>query len=57
MHITKVKHIEGDIELLKADLQEALGLQNGKDVVINQLTRHIIVKVCPELEHGGIAVG
>jgi hypothetical protein len=51
-----VKHIEGDIELLKADLQEALGLQNGKDVVINQLTRHIIVKVCPELEHGGIAV-
>lgn len=45
MHITKVKHIEGDIEVLKADLQDALGLENGKDVVINQLTRHIIVKV------------
>jgi large subunit ribosomal protein L49 len=48
MHITKIKHIEGDIEALKTDLQRTLGLQDAKDVkdvVINQLTRHIIVKV------------
>jgi len=44
MHITKIKHIEGDIEALKTDLQRILGLQDAKDVVINQLTRHIIVK-------------
>lgn len=46
MYITKVKHIEGDIDALKADLQHELRLQEPKDVVINQLTRHIIVKVC-----------
>lgn len=45
MHITKIKHIEGDIDALKADLQRTLKLQDAKDVVINQLTRHIIVKV------------
>ncbi|TVY68895.1 54S ribosomal protein img2 [Lachnellula suecica] len=44
MHITKVKHIEGDIEALKADLQKTLKLKDAKEVVINQLTRHIIVK-------------
>ncbi|TVY92991.1 54S ribosomal protein IMG2, mitochondrial [Lachnellula willkommii] len=44
MHITKIKHIEGDIDALKADLQRTLKLQDAKDVVINQLTRHIIVK-------------
>lgn len=46
MHITKVKHIEGDIDALKTDLQKALRLEGEKDVVINQLTRHIVVKVC-----------
>ena len=46
MHITTVKHIEGDIELLRTDLQEALGLQDAKDVRISQLTKQIIVKVC-----------
>jgi len=44
MHITKIKHIEGDIDALKTDLQMTLKLQDAKDVVINQLTRHIIVK-------------
>lgn len=45
MHVTRVKHIEGDIEALKTDLQRMLKAQDAKDVVINQLTRHIIVKV------------
>lgn len=30
---------------LRSELQEALGLE-AKEVVINQLTGHIIVKVC-----------
>ncbi|TVY41530.1 54S ribosomal protein IMG2, mitochondrial [Lachnellula subtilissima] len=44
MHLTKIKHIEGDIDALKADLQNTLKLQDAKDVVIHQLTRHIVVK-------------
>ena len=45
MHLTKIKHIEGDIDALKADLQNTLKIQDAKDVVIHQLTRHIVVKV------------
>ena len=45
MKLTKVRRIEGDVSVLRSDLQKALGLAE-KEVVINQLTRHIIVKVC-----------
>lgn len=40
---TRLRKIEGDINVLRAHLQKALGLED-KEVVINQLTRHIIVK-------------
>lgn len=44
LHQTKVRRIEGDIMALKTDLQRALGLED-KEIVINQLTQHIIIKV------------
>jgi large subunit ribosomal protein L49 len=44
MKLTKLRRIEGDVNVLRKDLQLALGMDE-KDVVINQLTRHIIVKV------------
>ncbi|KAH8819668.1 mitochondrial large subunit ribosomal protein-domain-containing protein [Xylogone sp. PMI_703] len=40
---TKIRKIEGNIGALKSDLQQALGL-GEKEVVINQLTKHIIIK-------------
>ncbi|KAL3426248.1 mitochondrial large ribosomal subunit l49 [Phlyctema vagabunda] len=43
MKLTKVRKIEGDVSVLRAELQEALGL-GEKEVVINQLTKQIIVK-------------
>ena len=45
MKLTKVRRIEGDVNALRTELQEALGLEQ-KEVVINQLTKYIIVKVC-----------
>ena len=45
MKLTKLRRIEGDVNALRNDLLEALGLDE-KEVRINQLTRHIIVKVC-----------
>lgn len=45
MKLTKIRRIEGDVAALRTELQEALGLPQ-KEVVINQLTKHIIVKVC-----------
>ena len=44
MKLTKLRRIEGDVNALRTELQEALGLEQ-KEVVINQLTRQIIVKV------------
>lgn len=44
LHQTKVRRIEGDIMAMKTDLQRALGLED-KEIVINQLTHHIIIKV------------
>lgn len=44
MKLTKLRRIEGDVSVLRKDLQLALGMDE-KEVVINQLTRHIIVKV------------
>lgn len=41
---TKVRRIEGNINVLRTELQEALGLEK-EDVVINQLTQQIIIKV------------
>jgi large subunit ribosomal protein L49 len=41
---TKLRKIEGNISALRTDLQEALGLEKG-DVVVNQLTQQIIIKV------------
>jgi len=40
---TKLRRIEGNINVLRTDLQKALGLEE-KDVMINQLTQQIIVK-------------
>jgi len=41
---TKLRRIEGDINVLRSDLQQALGVDE-KDVVINQLTKQIIIRV------------
>ncbi|RFU30848.1 hypothetical protein B7463_g5487, partial [Scytalidium lignicola] len=40
---TKLRRIEGNISALKSDLQQELGL-GEKEVVINQLTKQIIIK-------------
>lgn len=44
MKLTKLRRIEGDVNALRSELQQALGMEQ-KEVTINQLTRHIIVKV------------
>lgn len=44
LHQTKVRKIDGDINALRNDLQRALGLKE-EHIVINQLTRHVIIKV------------
>jgi len=51
MKLTKLRRIEGDVNALRNDLREALGMDE-KEVTINQLTRHIIVKghKKPEIE-------
>lgn len=41
---TRLRKIEGDIGALRTELQDALGLEH-KDVVVNALTMHIIIKV------------
>ncbi|KIN00909.1 hypothetical protein OIDMADRAFT_122837 [Oidiodendron maius Zn] len=40
---TRVRRIEGNIGVLRAELQEVLGLDESQ-VTINQLTQHIIIK-------------
>lgn len=45
MKLTRLRRIEGDLAALKKDLQTALKVADG-EVTINQLTRHIMVKVC-----------
>lgn len=42
---TRLRKIEGDIGKLKQDLQKALGIVEDKEIQINQLTKHIIIKV------------
>jgi len=41
---TKIRKIEGDIIALREDLRSAMGLQE-QHIVINHLTKHIIIKV------------
>lgn len=41
---TKVRKIEGDVHALREDLRSAMGLQE-QHIVINHLTKHIIIKV------------
>jgi large subunit ribosomal protein L49 len=41
---TRIRRIEGNINVLRTDLQAALGVEE-KEVMINQLTQQIIVKV------------
>ncbi|KAE9369580.1 hypothetical protein N431DRAFT_413728 [Stipitochalara longipes BDJ] len=52
MKLTKLRRIEGDVNALRNDLRQALGMDE-KEVTINQLTRHIIVKghKKPEIEN------
>merc|ERR1712093_493716 len=49
--LTRVRKIEGDVNLLKSDLQAALGVKEG-DVTVNQLARQVIVKghMKPQIE-------
>ncbi|KAI4165069.1 MAG: hypothetical protein LQ342_001346 [Letrouitia transgressa] len=48
---TRIRKIEGDIALLKAELQLALGLKQ-ENIAINQLTKHIIIKVSHAMSFG-----
>ncbi|KAK0113778.1 hypothetical protein ONS95_014027 [Cadophora gregata] len=49
--LTRVRKIEGDVNMLKTDLQVALGMKEG-DVTVNQLARQVIVKghMKPQIE-------
>lgn len=53
---TKLRKIEGDIDTLRIQLRDAL-MMNDKDININRLTNHIIIKVShegtPESREGG----
>ncbi|KAL9120761.1 MAG: hypothetical protein Q9187_002686 [Circinaria calcarea] len=40
---TRIRKISGDVASLRQDLQQALGLRE-EHIVINQLTKHIIIK-------------
>jgi large subunit ribosomal protein L49 len=44
---TKLRKIEGDIDTLRVQLRDALQV-NDKDININRLTNHIIIKVSHE---------
>ena len=41
---TRLRKVEGDLARLRSDLQEALSLES-EHIKINQLTKHIIIKV------------
>jgi Mitochondrial large subunit ribosomal protein (Img2) len=41
---TKLRKIEGDIDTLRVQLRDALKVED-KDIVINRLTQHIVIKV------------
>ncbi|ELR03851.1 hypothetical protein VC83_04693 [Pseudogymnoascus destructans] len=41
---TRVKKIEGNIAQFREDLKVALGIEEDREIQVNHLTRHIIVK-------------
>lgn len=43
MKLTRVKKIDGNVEALRDELRAGLGL-DGKEVVVNPLTRQVMVK-------------
>lgn len=43
MLLTRVKKIDGDVEALRDELRSTLGLEQ-KQVVVNALTRHVLLK-------------
>lgn len=45
LHQTKIQKIEGDVEKLKDEIVKGLGIKEEL-VLINRLTRHIVIKVC-----------
>lgn len=47
MKLTKLRRIEGDVNVLREDLEKHLRV-DPKECVINRLTGQIIVKVCSE---------
>lgn len=44
LQLTKVRKIDGNVNAFRTDLREALGLKD-QHVEINQLTKHVIIKV------------
>ena len=44
LHQTRIRKIDGNLMELKKDLRQALGLTE-EQIAVNQLTRHIIIKV------------
>lgn len=43
MHLTQIRHVDGDTIALKRDLQTRLGVEE-KEVTVNQVTGHVLVK-------------
>ncbi|PGH29422.1 hypothetical protein GX50_07825 [[Emmonsia] crescens] len=44
---TKIQKTEGDVDALCSDLAKTLGVEpNSKDIFINRLNGHVVVKVC-----------
>ena len=48
LHQTRIRKIEGNVDTLRRELVESLGKEE-KEVVINRLTGHIIIKVSGSL--------
>ncbi|OAX81549.1 hypothetical protein ACJ72_04115 [Emergomyces africanus] len=47
---TKIQKTEGDVDALCSDLAKTLGIEpNSKDIYINRLNGHVVVKVCIRL--------
>ena len=48
MHLTKIKNIQGDIQALRSDLHDLLGVPVGDkgEIMVQNVTGQIIVKVC-----------
>lgn len=55
LHQTRIRKIDGDLMELKKDLRQALGLRE-EHIAINQLTRHIVIKVRCGLRRLGVTL-